>query len=85
MNTYNSYIKTRSLNLENCKLLAPYIKKLAQSSETFKEALFSIDKYIFIKQVGMMKSIDGYSVAMTRTQDVDPSAILFISYIMSEL
>lgn len=85
MNTYNSYIKTRSLNLENCKLLAPYIKKLAQTSETFKEALFSIDKYIFIKQVGMMKSIDGYSVAMTRTKDVDPSAILFVSYIMSEL
>lgn len=78
------YIQTRTLNLENCKLLAPGIKKLVQSDAGFKEALYSVDKYLFIKQMGFTKTMDGRSQMLTRTKDVDPSAILFVSYIMSE-
>lgn len=84
MSIYNPYVRTRTLNLENCKLLAPYIKKLVQTSAAFKKALFSIDKFIFIKQIGMFKAINGQSVPLNRPKDVDPSAILFVSYIMSE-
>ncbi len=78
------YIQTRTLNLENCKQLAPGIKKLVQNDAGFKEALFSVDKYLFIKQMGLSKTIDGRTRMLTRIKDVDPSAILFISYIMSE-